>query len=77
MQLTSYLEAGRLTVALTGEIDHHRKRDISRRLQEKLRHIPQMSVFWIFKRSVLWIPRELPLSSMHCAQWRISRVSWN
>ncbi len=24
MQLTSYLEAGRLTVALTGEIDHHR-----------------------------------------------------
>ena len=24
MQLTSYLESGRLTVALTGEIDHHR-----------------------------------------------------
>lgn len=24
MQLTSYLENGRLTVALTGEIDHHR-----------------------------------------------------
>lgn len=24
MQLTSFLEAGKLTIALTGEIDHHR-----------------------------------------------------
>ena len=26
MQLTSFLENGRLTIALTGEIDHHRAR---------------------------------------------------
>ena len=27
MQFTSFLEDGRLTVALTGEIDHHRAKD--------------------------------------------------
>lgn len=27
MQFTSYLENGRLTVALTGEIDHHRAKE--------------------------------------------------
>jgi stage II sporulation protein AA (anti-sigma F factor antagonist) len=36
MQLTSYLEAGRLTVALTGEIDHHRAKSYIQTIAGKI-----------------------------------------
>ena len=36
MQLTSYLQDGRLTIALYGEIDHHRAKDCIRSIQAKL-----------------------------------------
>ena len=36
MQLTSYLQDGRLTIALCGEIDHHRAKAYIRSIQSKL-----------------------------------------
>lgn len=36
MQLTSFLDNGRLTVALTGEIDHHRARHYIRNIAGKI-----------------------------------------
>ena len=36
MQLTSFLENGRLTVALTGEIDHHCARDYIQSIAAKI-----------------------------------------
>ena len=36
MQFTSFLENGRLTVALTGEIDHHRAKDYIRAIAAKI-----------------------------------------
>jgi len=36
MQLTSYLQDGRLTIALCGEIDHHRAKACIRCIQGKL-----------------------------------------
>jgi stage II sporulation protein AA (anti-sigma F factor antagonist) len=36
MQFTSYLEDGRLTVALTGEIDHHRARHYIQSIAAKI-----------------------------------------
>ena len=36
MQLTSYLEAGRLTIALTGEIDHHRAKSYIQTIAGKI-----------------------------------------
>ena len=36
MQFTSYLENGRLTVALTGEIDHHRAKEYIQAVASKI-----------------------------------------
>jgi len=36
MQLTSFLENGRLTIMLTGEIDHHRAKDCIRAIAAKI-----------------------------------------
>ena len=36
MHFTSYLEEGRLTIALTGEIDHHSARDYMDRITAKI-----------------------------------------
>ena len=36
MQFTSYLENGRLTVALTGEIDHHRAKSYIQNIAAKI-----------------------------------------
>lgn len=36
MQLTSYLESSRLTVALTGEIDHHRAKSYIQTIAGKI-----------------------------------------
>lgn len=36
MHFTSYLEYGRLTVALTGEIDHHRAKEYIRSIAAKI-----------------------------------------
>jgi len=36
MQLTSYLDSGRLTVALTGEIDHHRAKSYIQSISGKI-----------------------------------------
>ena len=36
MQLTSFLQDGRLTVALSGEIDHHRAKDYIRAIAGKI-----------------------------------------
>lgn len=36
MQLTSFLENGRLTVALTGEIDHHRAKNYIQAIAAKI-----------------------------------------
>ena len=36
MQFTSFLQDGRLTVALTGEIDHHRARDYIQSIAGKI-----------------------------------------
>ena len=36
MQFTSFLQDGRLTVALTGEIDHHRARNYIDRIRAKI-----------------------------------------
>ena len=36
MHFTSFLEEGRLTVALTGEIDHHRAKDYIRTIAAKI-----------------------------------------
>lgn len=45
MQYTSYLENGRLTVALTGEIDHHRARDCIQAISAKIEaYIPAVCV---------------------------------
>ena len=36
MQFTSFLQDGRLTIALTGEIDHHRARSYIERIAAKI-----------------------------------------
>jgi len=36
MQFTSFLQDGRLTVALTGELDHHRAKDYIRTITAKI-----------------------------------------
>lgn len=36
MQLTSFLENGKLTILLTGEIDHHRARDCIQSISGKI-----------------------------------------
>ena len=36
MQLTSFLEAGKLTIALTGEIDHHRAKNYIQAISGKI-----------------------------------------
>ena len=36
MQFTSFLQNGRLTIALTGEIDHHRARSYIERIAAKI-----------------------------------------
>lgn len=36
MQLTSYLDNGKLTIVLTGEIDHHRAKDFITAISAKL-----------------------------------------
>ena len=36
MQLTSFLENGRLTITLTGEIDHHRAKDCIQAVASKI-----------------------------------------
>ncbi len=36
MQFTSFLQDGRLTIALTGEIDHHRARSYIERIASKI-----------------------------------------
>jgi len=36
MQLTSYLDSGKLTVALTGEIDHHRAKSYIQSISGKI-----------------------------------------
>lgn len=36
MRLTSFLEDGKLTISLTGEIDHHRAKDLIRSIQSKI-----------------------------------------
>lgn len=36
MQLTSYLDNGKLTIVLTGEIDHHRAKDFISAISAKL-----------------------------------------
>ena len=46
MHFTSYLEEGRLTVALTGEIDHHCAKAYIQAIAAKLMF--RISVFWIF-----------------------------
>lgn len=45
MQYTSYLENGRLTVALTGEIDHHRAKECIQAISAKIEaYIPAVCV---------------------------------
>ena len=45
MQFTSFLENGRLTVALTGEIDHHRAKHYIQAIGAKIEaYIPQICV---------------------------------
>ena len=45
MQFTSFLEEGRLTVALTGEIDHHCARDYIRTIAAKIEaYTPQICI---------------------------------
>ena len=45
MHFTSFLEEGRLTVALTGEIDHHCAREYIRSISAKIEaYIPQICV---------------------------------
>lgn len=45
MQFTSFLEEGRLTVALTGEIDHHRAKEYIQAIAAKIEaYTPQTCV---------------------------------
>ena len=45
MQFTSFLEEGRLTVALTGEIDHHCAREYIRSIAAKIEaYVPHICV---------------------------------
>ncbi len=45
MQFTSFLENGHLTVALTGEIDHHRAKDCIGAIQGKIEaYTPEVCV---------------------------------
>lgn len=45
MQFTSYLEDGRLTVALTGEIDHHRAKNYIRAIAAKIEaYTPELCI---------------------------------
>lgn len=45
MQLTSFLENGQLTVALTGEIDHHRAKDCIASIAGKIEaYTPQVCI---------------------------------
>ena len=45
MQFTSFLENGRLTVALTGEIDHHYAKDYIKAIAAKIEaYTPEMCV---------------------------------
>lgn len=45
MQFTSYLENGRLTVALTGEIDHHRAKSYIQNITAKIEaYMPEICV---------------------------------
>ncbi len=45
MQLTSFLEDGQLTVALTGEIDHHRAKDYISAITAKIEaYVPRLCV---------------------------------
>ena len=45
MHFTSFLEEGRLTVALTGEIDHHCAKEYIRSISAKIEaYIPQVCV---------------------------------
>ena len=57
MHFTSFLEEGRLTVALTGEIDHHCAKAYIQAIAAKI------EACWIFRRFPLWIPPALPWSS--------------
>ena len=45
MQFTSYLEDGRLTVPLTGEIDHHRAKNYIRAIAAKIEaYTPELCI---------------------------------
>lgn len=45
MQFTSYLQGGKLTVALTGEIDHHRAKECIQSINGKIEaYSPQICV---------------------------------
>lgn len=45
MQLTSYLQNGQLTVALTGEIDHHRAKSFMQSITGKIEaYTPQICI---------------------------------
>lgn len=45
MQLTSYLQNGQLTVALTGEIDHHRAKSFMQSITGKIEaYTPQVCI---------------------------------
>lgn len=45
MHFTSFLENGRLTIALTGEIDHHCAKEYLRKIGEKLdAYLPRVCV---------------------------------
>lgn len=45
MQFTSFLQDGKLTVALTGEIDHHRAKAFIRSIEAKIEaYAPQVCV---------------------------------
>ncbi len=45
MRLTSYLECGKLTVFLSGEIDHHRAKKLISEIQSKIEaYTPQVCI---------------------------------
>lgn len=45
MQFTSYLENGRLTIALSGEIDHHRAKSYMQAISSKIEaYMPKICV---------------------------------
>ena len=61
MQFTSFLQDGRLTVALTGEIDHHCAKSYISGIAAKIEALHLLCVFWILRKSPLWIHPELRL----------------